>query len=370
MNKLRTAAVFIAVAFSLGAIAISWKQDLRTIIGTDGPKAGIQNAQQRFIATGDVNALFDLAWSRFVNGQLSQSDALSDKILYEEEWEVNDSLLAKVYFLKGSIAQERGSETLALKLFDSSASLYEKMGNYQGLFRTNMVLARTYINLGDLEKAETILQDSLPIAEENDIELGVYYSVKAQIHFSYTEWRDALELDIKAYEAFRSRRDETNMISSLSNIAMNVMLLGDYERGLALTIEAEERALALENPDAVILNRINMIYYQRCLGKILESNRNIHIIEKDIRRFIERENDMALAWFFEFVQIQGCADFNSFDVESLGEEARGFFDFNQELLATDGLDDEDTGLIDRRGDIPDEIDFVGQPTLPPPSDNN
>ena len=305
-------AFLLVIVFSFGAVAIGLRIGFKDVFREQGPDAALIMSEDDYFTHKDFKSLFGIAYSLFSKGEFSRAAGLVDKLLYQEEWVLDEKTKANCIYLKGLIAKKHGRYPEAVSYLFRAKDLYQKLDLQANLYRVNLVTARIYLSLGDLEVVENILDESLTIAEQNEINLHSYYRLWSDIAFTNSEWQLALDFAEKAYDEALLSGDVSFTADSLSDMGFFHMLLGNFEEGYQLTLDAQRQILEIGDTDKYYFNLVNLVIYERCSGNKIP---NSSISVKDsIQNRLSEQSDDDLIFLQEFVL--------NFDCNSIQQGAR------------------------------------------------
>lgn len=305
MKPKKALMLVVILASSLGAVSIGWRAQVFEILEKEGPTAAVKSSQRAYFEDRDFKSLFQLAWSLYANGQLTRADGLVNKILYQENWQLSDKEKANAFYLRGVIQHRRGNFPEAIGYYFRAKALYESLGEHSNVYKVNLFTANLYIDMADTHIAESILEDTLVIAEEYGLQLGIWYSIYSKAEFMKANYANALDLIEKAYDEYLSEDNMMGQVESLSNMGFYTMLLGDLEGGMEITLQAEELINQIDDNKNRHYNLINMALYNRCSGSKLGKQQQRQFVHK-INHWADQEDDSEILWYLQFVQNFDC----------------------------------------------------------------
>ncbi len=316
MKMKKIIAFLLVIVFSFGAVAIGLRIGFTDVFREKGPDAALVMSQDDYFTTRDFKSLFNVAYSLYAKGELTRANGLVDKMMYQEEWVLDDKTKANCIYLKGMIAKKKGRYPEAVSYFFRAKDLYQRLGLNANLYRVNLVTARVYLTLGDLEMVETILDESLTIAEQNDINLMSYYRLWSDIAFTNSDWKLALSFSEKAYEEAQITGDVSMVADSLSDMGFYHMLLGNFDDGYEFTVEAQRLILDIGDTDKYYYNLVNLVIFERCSGKAIPHSKIS--VTNSIQNRLREESDDEMGGLLEFVMTFDCDSINN-DLRRKGE---------------------------------------------------
>jgi DNA-binding NtrC family response regulator/tetratricopeptide (TPR) repeat protein len=118
-----------------------------------------------------------------------------------------DDALALIIHNQANVALMRHSHDEALELAQRSVAIHQSLGSGQGLAIALGTLGQIFVQLGDLERAESSLTSALEVRSQTKVHetMGGIYDTLAQIHLmrgSYDRAEEYLRMATEAYGAY------------------------------------------------------------------------------------------------------------------------------------------------------------------------
>lgn len=264
------------------------------ILQSQGPKA----AYDFFVKSPETpDAVFGKAWSSYRLGEFKEAEDLINQV--QQFGRETDK--PKINFLLGAIANEEGEFGEAEEYLLTARALYsgmEKEISLKGTFRSNMLLARMYIEKRELYNAEYSLNLASNFPESHLDNQFLY--LWSRVHYLKNDFDNALEITRKRLEA--SGQDDSKLAGVYSDLGFYSGLVGDYENCLAYTMESQKLAGSQGNKLIHIYNQVNMLLYSKC------TRRDASVELQAIEAFAFSSGDKQLKSFLYDVQKFQCPE--------------------------------------------------------------
>lgn len=143
--------------------------------------------------------------------------------------------------------QQQSNFPMALQYQQKSLKLYEELGNNEtGQAYTLMNMANTYQNMGDYERAESRLLESIEIAKKVKLaNVELYgYSNLSSLYSDEKKWQRSYDYANKAAELGGEMGDQGIQSASISKASTALVNLGQPEKAITLSKKAIELAEA------------------------------------------------------------------------------------------------------------------------------
>lgn len=308
MKMKKLIAFLLVIVFSFGAVAIGLRIGFKDVFRERGPEAALMMSQDDYFTHRDFKSLFGVAYSLYAKGEITQADGLVNKMMYQEEWVLNDHVKGNCLYLKGLISKKKGRFPEAISYFFRAKDLYQRLDLQANIYRVNLVTARVYLTLGDIGMVETILEESLTIAESIDISLAGYYGLWSEIATANSDWALGQEFAQKLYDEAVMSRDVSRIADAISELGFYQIVQGNFEEGYDLTMEAQRQILEIGDTDKYYYNLINLIIYERCSGQQLRSKVKV---TRSIQNRLEDEPDESIRSLLEYATNFDCGTITS-----------------------------------------------------------
>lgn len=261
---------------------------------------------------GDANADFSLAWETYTNGDFDGAQRivkihLNSKLTSKQQ-QANFYYMEALIFSKLKAGEER-----AERAFVKARTLYEGMGLDHDVFNTNLGLSRLQIQRGHLSAAEATLLDAVALGEVVGYPLGYPYLLLAKIAFEDENFALAAEMSAESLAAFEMAGNERGVVDAKLGLGFHLMLSGDLESGLRLTLEAQSGNIDLGDKNKFAYGLINQMLHARKSGMSTDT------YEELIQRSMDQENDQDLKFLFEFVLGQEPQQASDWESDSSNE---------------------------------------------------
>ncbi|MCC5915940.1 MAG: tetratricopeptide repeat protein [Cryomorphaceae bacterium] len=191
-----------------------------------------------------VNAYRDYIWNGYLFSRPDTAEVLTEALQAYAEKHSYPKASGKGYHLQGIASAVQGNYPRALKYFQKSLTIWEEIGDKNGIASSLNTIGIIYKDQGNYPRALEYYQKSMVIFEElgdkngitqNLINIGNNYNVQGN-------YPRALEYYQKSLVIFEELGDKKGIAKNLNNIGIIYRTQGNYLRAL----EYYQKSLAIE----------------------------------------------------------------------------------------------------------------------------
>lgn len=264
-----------------------------------GPRAALEYFQRASNKSENPTLVFGQAWSKYSMGDLKEAEEDCYRLIREPN--LPEGIYANALFLLGNIARSNGRYDEADEHLYQAYSIYERLGKDGNLYKSCLAMARVAIMRGDLERAESLLDQSLVHHAFVQKDLGHYFQLKTQAAFLRGDYGDALDFSYQRLAEYERVGMKNNQADALSDIGFYSILMGYYNHGFDKTIQAQEFIQKTGAQGKYYFNLINFLLLQRCKGGTYQT------LVDQIQKRIDEEANLDLKSYLEFSMTCDCA---------------------------------------------------------------
>ena len=205
-------------------------------------------------------------WSHYRNGDLETARRLGHQILVEQG---TNKSTGDGYYLLGEIESATAQGELSLAYFNKAYMLYNESELPTEMYLASLGRAKAFMRLGRLgesEKAFSIAMAILPKANQEYADIVHYYLLYTELSARTGDYTEGLKMAQLAYDSVKGTAKRESLAEALMTLGLFYTLVGDYERGLAQTLDAERLIHELGDEKKLMYNLVNSILADRCLG--------------------------------------------------------------------------------------------------------
>jgi len=231
---------------------------------------GIQ-AAQKFVYSFTPRTseeLFQQAWVDYRSGNYEKATRKAYSILAEDE--IKDHLRANCWYLLGYVSWETGESEAALGFFRKAYPVYEAHPDLQNLYQVTLALSKTYLNLGDLETAEEMLQLAMNHYKVDGGKyipnLGEFYATAIDLAAAQNDIEASFQLAKKRFEIYKGGEQLDLLAEALSDLGFWYAAVGCDDNAQHYTLQAEDVNFKLQDETRHTYNKINWLLIHRLQG--------------------------------------------------------------------------------------------------------
>jgi tetratricopeptide (TPR) repeat protein len=170
----------------------------------------------------------------------------------------------------------------AIQYYNQAIELYQKHNDQHWANFTVQKLASTYLALGKIEKADSIIDKSVIISDSLGAvqTLSEAYSIKGDIYFNRRDYGQALSYFEKALESNKAAADSTFIATQFISIGRCYQSLGMFEKARKSYLAVLPISLRMD-----VKENIRTIYFQ--LSEIYEQENNVGMAFSYYKKFTE-----------------------------------------------------------------------------------
>ncbi len=285
---------------AFGMVSAFYPEGLR-VFREQGPRAALEYFQRASVASkrDDPGLKFGQAWSKYSMGDLKEAQRDCYRLIRDPN--LPENIYANALFLLGNIARGYGRYDEADEHLLQAYSLYERLQKDGNLYKTCLAMAQVALARGDLERAESLLEQSLVHHAFAQKDLGHFYQLKTQTAFLREDYQDALSYSYLRLAEYEKAGMKNNQADALSDIGFYSILLGFYDQGFEKTFQAQELIQKTGDEGKYYLNLINFLLLQRCKGGRYQT------LVDQIQKRVDEEENLDLKKYLEFALNCDCA---------------------------------------------------------------
>jgi len=242
----------------------------------------------------DQQQAFNEAWQKFVDGDFISSEALVDNQL---DGKIDSRhLQANFLYLKAYLQGKRsGLHFEATTNFQRAQSFYMEQGFQEGVYCTDLGLAKIFLDEGHNEEAKARLFNCLNLAKQYDFPMGYIYALLAESATQEGNYERALQYARQSEGAYKAFKDQTGMANALCQQGFLQLTLGQWQLGYETSLRAQAQIVKAGAPYLHVYTLANMALYYSY------NDMDISPLVTPIERAIEGNRDENLTQILDFV---------------------------------------------------------------------
>ena len=287
-----TALCFLFAVFLMGAGSVATTYYLNPQIFTILRKEGILAALDSFRdVPRDPESIFQRAWLEYRDNRFADARSSVYMLLHDDP---SLELRGRCYYILGAIDLATGHSAGALQHFSLAYSIFDQKNLHSNLHRTAVFLARAYMQLDQLEKAEEMLSLAWQHYEDDRDQQGrithlaTYYAEVTRFNFRSGHLDGALKSAHQGVAAAEQTGAKDDIAEAWSNLGMAYLLQGNRRKGLLYTTRAQFLIFELGDQRRSVFNMINFVLLERIEGQVDE------VLLEAVNRWIAAHNDHDL----------------------------------------------------------------------------
>lgn len=205
-------------------------------------------------------------WSHYRNGDLDTARRLGHQILVEEG---TDKYTGDGYYLLGEIESATTQGELSLAYFSKAYALYAESEFPTEMYLAALGRAKALMRLDRLEESEKAFSAALaahPKANKEYADIVYYYLLFTELSARKGDYAEGLKMAQLAYDSVEGTTKRESLAEAHMTLGLFYTLVGDHERGLAQTLDAERLIHELGDEKKLMYNLVNTVLADRCLG--------------------------------------------------------------------------------------------------------
>ncbi len=280
----------LVVVFGIAAAKHFRPVEMWRVLLTEGPGAALQwlkdpqTPREKFIR----------AYGLYSSGNFEEAFRITNSLMSVK---AEPKLRGDVYYLAAELAR-RSHQDNTLELYQDAVTNYLEVNAFNSIHLAYTSMAKFLIDLDDPSLAVNHLDfaKTLPATKPN---LAYFHEVESELYFKVGNYQQALnasKMSLNYYEGV----DINGTARMLSNVGFYEMLLGNFEKGLAKTVESEVIILKTGKMKLYFYNKLNLMLFLKCSGF------SHHSVEGTIKDYAENERDLVLEGYLAFLENYSC----------------------------------------------------------------
>jgi len=205
-------------------------------------------------------------WSHYRNGDLETARRFGHKILAEQG---TNKYTGDGYYLLGEIESATAQRELSLAYFNEASTLYSEPEMPTEMYLAALGKAKVLMRMGLLKESENAFTVALamhPMTDKEYADIVYYYLLYTELSARKGDYAKGLKMAQLAFENVKGTAKRESLAEASMTLGLFYTLVGDYERGLAQSLDAERLIHELGDEKKLIYNLVNTVLADLCLG--------------------------------------------------------------------------------------------------------